>query len=64
MTSKRNANRRPQTPKGRQVKVVKSGSNPEYVQGMQGLRRSNATVPLPSGKRYVRRTRNNQTPEA
>lgn len=46
-------NRRVQTPKGRQTKVVKSG-NPDYVAGMQNLRRSSATSPVPSGTTYRR----------
>jgi hypothetical protein len=53
---------RPQTSKGRAGD--NSGGNREYVQAMQGLRRSNATTPVPSGRRYVRRTRNNSFPEA
>lgn len=32
-----------------------TGANPEYVAAMQGLRRSNATTPVPSGRRYKRR---------
>jgi accessory colonization factor AcfC len=48
-----NKRRRVQTPKGRQVKVIKSG-NPDYVRGMQDLRRSSATTPVPSGKTYSR----------
>lgn len=66
MKSKRNkaTNRRGQTPKTRTGgKVVKSG-NPDYVRGMQELRRSSATTPVPSGTRYVRKTRNNTIPEA
>ena len=50
---KKATNRRAQTPKGRQAKVVKSG-NPDYVRGMQNLRRSSATSPVPSGKAYTR----------
>lgn len=47
-------NRRAQTAKARKGgKVVKSG-NPDYVRGMQNLRRSSATSPVPSGKAYRR----------
>lgn len=52
-------NRRVQTAKGRQTKVVKSGSNPEYVAGMQGIRRSNASGPHKLKTAYTRKTRNN-----
>ncbi len=31
--------------------------DPEYVQAIQDLRRSNATVPIASGKKYKRKAR-------
>jgi hypothetical protein len=35
----------------------KRTANPVYVAAMQGLRRSNTTTPVPSGKTYRRKTR-------
>jgi hypothetical protein len=57
-----NKRRRVQANKGRDGS--NTGGNREYVQAMQGIRRGSATTPVPSGKRYVRRTRSNQIPEA
>lgn len=31
--------------------------DPQYVEAMQNLRRSNAAAPIPSGKKYRRRAR-------
>lgn len=56
------SNRRAQARKTRVAKVVKSG-NPEYVQGMQDLRRSNATAPVPSGRVYRRKAKNQRVAE-
>lgn len=55
----RKTNRRIQANKGRVTKVVKSGSNPEYVATVQGLRSSNAATPHVNKTRYVRKARNN-----
>lgn len=56
------SNRRAQAGKTRVAKVVKSG-NGDYVTAMQGLRRSNATAPVPSGKVYRRKAKNQRGAE-
>lgn len=38
--------------------------DPKYVEAMQNLRRSNATAPIPSGKKYQRRVRTNKRDRA